>query len=56
MGQTFLQQFNETIDKWIIALDQYTLEMLCQKPQAGSWSLGQVYVHIIDDKLFAMQG
>jgi len=44
-----LDRFNETIDKWIDSLDNYTLEMLCRQPRADSWSLGQVYVHIIDD-------
>jgi len=44
-----LDRFNETIDKWIDSLDNYTLEMLCTQPQAGSWSLGQVYIHIIED-------
>jgi len=44
-----IRQFNDTIDQWIVALDSYTLEMLLQKPAPGSWSLGQVYVHITDD-------
>lgn len=44
-----LQAFNETIRKWIDFVDGYTLEMLCQKPDDNSWSLGQVYTHIIDD-------
>jgi hypothetical protein len=44
-----LEHFNDTIDQWIDSLDNYTLEMLHQKPQASSWSLGQVYVHIIND-------
>ncbi len=44
-----LQAFNETIRKWIDFLDGYTLEMLCQKPDDNSWSLGQVYTHITDD-------
>jgi hypothetical protein len=53
---TLLRQFNETIEKWIAWLDDYTLEMLYQTPQAGSWSLGQVYIHIIDDtRYFAGQ-
>jgi len=46
---TLLQAFNETIQKWIDFLDEYTLEMLCQKPDDNSWSLGQVYTHITDD-------
>lgn len=44
-----LQAFNETIQKWIDFLDDYTLEMLSQKPDDNSWSLGQVYTHITDD-------
>ncbi|SFN42969.1 DinB superfamily protein [Chitinophaga sp. YR627] len=44
-----LEQFNHTITTWINYLDDYTLEMLHQQPLPGSWSLGQVYIHIIDD-------
>jgi hypothetical protein len=54
-AHAFLRQFNETIEKWIICLDDYTLEMLCQNPQTGSWSLGQVYVHIIDDTTYFIE-
>jgi hypothetical protein len=46
---TVLRQFNDTIDGWVGSLDNYTLDMLCQKPGAGAWSLGQVYIHIITD-------
>lgn len=44
-----LRSFNETIQKWIDFLDNYTLESLRQKPDENSWSLGQVYTHITDD-------
>ena len=44
-----LKRFNETIEKWITYLDDYTLIMLQQQPNAESWSLGQVYVHIVQD-------
>ena len=44
-----LEQFNTTIQKWIDSVNDYTLEMLHQPPRPGSWSLGQVYTHIIDD-------
>jgi hypothetical protein len=44
-----LQQFNATIDTWINFLDDLTLETLVKKPIAGSWSLGQVYIHILAD-------
>lgn len=46
---TWLRQFNETIDQWILYLDEYTLAMLCRVPATGGWSLGQVYIHLIDD-------
>jgi len=46
---TLLERFNDTIDQWIKAVDDYTLDMLHRQPQPGSWSLGQVYTHIIDD-------
>ena len=55
-GRLLLQRFNDTIGQWICFLDDYTLEMLRQPPRAGSWSLGQVYRHIIDDtRSFARQ-
>lgn len=46
---TLLQLFNESIEKWITYLNDYTLEMLCRKPREDAWSLGQVYLHIISD-------
>jgi hypothetical protein len=46
---TVPQQFNTTIDQWIGFLDRYTIDQLLQQPQPGSWSLGQVYVHIISE-------
>lgn len=50
-----LQQFNETIEQWIGYLDHYSLDMLRQQPDAQSWSLGQVYVHIIDDTRYYIE-
>ena len=44
-----LVRFNQTIQLWINAVDDYSLERLQQPPQEGSWSLGQVYRHILDD-------
>jgi len=48
-ARLLLQRFSDTIALWIGFLDDYTLEMLQHPPHAGSWSLGQVYTHIIDD-------
>jgi len=50
-----LKQFNATIQQWIDQLDNYSIEMLCQRPQADAWSLGQVYIHIIEDTTFYLE-
>jgi hypothetical protein len=50
-----LKQFNDTIQHWIDQLDSYSIEMLCQQPQADAWSLGQVYIHIIEDTTFYLE-
>ena len=44
-----LNSFNATIQVWMDAIDDYTLEMLRLPPRPDSWSLGQVYRHILDD-------
>jgi len=44
-----LTDFTTTIRQWIAWLDNYSLAKLTQQPQPNSWSLGQVYVHIIGD-------
>src|SRR5579871_3224043 len=44
-----IDDFNATIDIWINALQHYSFEKLLAKPDAESWSLGQVYMHIIDE-------
>ncbi len=51
-AHSYLAQFNTTIDKWIGFLQGYSIEMLCQRPNDQSWSLAQVYVHIIQDTTF----
>jgi hypothetical protein len=43
------EDLNHTIDFWITELDQYKFSQLCAKPSANSWSIGQVYMHLIDD-------
>ena len=42
-----VEDFNHTIDIWITALEQYSFGQLCIQPSPGSWSLGQVYMHLI---------
>jgi hypothetical protein len=40
--------FNQTIDDWIQALALYNYAQLCAQPIANSWSVGQVYMHLIE--------
>ena len=44
-----IDTFNDTIDIWISELNRFDLAQLLLKPDSGSWSLGQLYNHIIDD-------
>ena len=41
------KDFNQTLGFWIEQLDQYDFVQLTVKPFANSWSLGQVYMHLI---------
>lgn len=43
---TLESQINITIDKWIDLANKYSLNTLLKKPSDGSWSLGQVAMHI----------
>ncbi|MBL7856353.1 MAG: DinB family protein [Cyclobacteriaceae bacterium] len=48
--------FNNTIDHWMTELQQYSFQQLCFKPNAESWSLGQVYMHLIHEtKYYILQ-
>jgi len=44
-----IEDFKHAIDIWIKELEQYNFVQLCAKPSPNSWSLGQVYIHLIDD-------
>jgi len=44
-----IDQFNKTIDDWISSLDQYSFNELLRKPDPGSWSIGQVYMHLVNE-------
>lgn len=44
-----IKQFNGTINQWLAYLNDYTLEELHMQPQPRSWSVGQVYTHIISE-------
>lgn len=44
-----MQATDHIIDFWIQALDSYDLMQLCSKPSPNSWSMGQLYRHLIAD-------
>ena len=44
-----MEDLEHSIDHWIQALDQYDLKQLCSKPSQNSWSMGQLYRHLIAD-------
>lgn len=50
-----IENFNRTIDIWIKALEQYDLVQLCTKPSPTSWSLEQLYLHLIADTNFYIE-
>jgi hypothetical protein len=41
--------FQKSLDAWLGALDNYSLDQLLQQPATDSWCLGQVYMHIISE-------
>jgi hypothetical protein len=51
-----IDQFHETIDDWISSLDRYSLAELLFKPGPESWSIGQVYMHLLNEtRYYIMQ-
>ena len=52
---TVIGNFNNTIDTWIEALSKYEFTTLCMKPSPRHWSLGQVYVHLIENTAYFIE-
>lgn len=44
-----IESFNKTIDHWINEIRFFTLKQLLAKPDRDSWSLGQVYKHLLEE-------
>ena len=44
-----IKNFNDTIGIWINELSRFTIEQLKIKPDDKSWSLGQLYEHLIEE-------
>ncbi|WP_232696592.1 DinB family protein [Brevibacillus daliensis] len=47
-----LQQFEVVVTDYLEALESYDWERLTYKPSAGEWSLGQMYMHLIQSALY----
>ena len=45
----------KTLDTWIDALSQYDFQQLCAKPSPASWSIGQVYMHLIENTVYFIE-
>lgn len=54
-NEELIDGFNRTIDVWINALGTYSLQKLVIKPDLDSWSLGQVYMHVLDETRYFME-
>lgn len=42
-----INDFNKTLDKWLLQLQHYDIATLIIKADSDNWSLGQVYMHLI---------
>ena len=49
------ENFIRTIDIWIKELDRYDFIQLCTQPSPNSWSIGQVYIHLIDNTYYFIE-
>ncbi|ACT92728.1 DinB family protein [Dyadobacter fermentans] len=47
-----VKDYHHTIDIWIKSLEPYDIARLLAQPAPGAWSLGQVYVHMLDETEF----
>ncbi|MCU6792011.1 DinB family protein [Paenibacillus sp. WQ 127069] len=47
-----LQHFGEITEHYIQELNEFTMEQLRRQPSESEWSLGQMYVHLINSALY----
>jgi hypothetical protein len=51
----YIDDFIDSIEIWIAALQQYDFKELLAKPGPASWSIGQVYTHLIGETRYYME-
>ncbi|OKP93124.1 hypothetical protein A3842_00305 [Paenibacillus sp. P3E] len=47
-----LQRFEETANYYLHQLDDFSMEQLKRQPSEDEWSLGQMYLHLINSALY----
>src|SRR5688572_19124950 len=52
---TTAAEFNKTIDVWIDHLESFDIDQLRIQPAHGQWSLGQVYIHLIENSWYFLK-
>lgn len=50
-----IENFNRTIEIWIDALEGYDYDQLIARPTPDSWSVGQVYMHLLQDTSYYVE-
>jgi len=47
-----LQEFEATVERYLLELEDLGLQQLQKKPTEGEWSIGQMYMHLIQSAQF----
>lgn len=50
-----IDDFNDTIGTWIKDLEHYTMDELSARSGPQDWSLGQVYMHLIEETKYYIE-
>ncbi|MDF2681797.1 MAG: hypothetical protein K0R47_2987, partial [Brevibacillus sp.] len=47
-----LKQFQESVSRYLEELNQFSMEQLTRQPDPAEWSIGQMYIHLIQSALY----
>jgi hypothetical protein len=53
--KSLIEQFDHTLNVWIDGFERYDNHQLCMPPHPDSWSIGQVYIHLIEETQYFFQ-
>ncbi len=54
-SKKLITDFTQTIDIWQTALDGYSFDQLCTNLSPDKWSLGKVYMHLLEATSFFIE-